>query len=281
MVNSVLRKGEDTHALLRVDALSKTYISAGRFSARTPVVAVKEASFEIGVGRTLALVGPSGCGKSTAARCIAGFERPDSGTIWLDGQQITRPGMQESLAISSNVQMIFQDAVTSLNPRFSAAEAIEEPLLIRGFQRAERKNMVEAALQEVALSPTSLDRPVTHFSGGQQQRLAIARALTTRPKLLVLDEALSGLDLSTQAQIVNLLLGLQEKHDLSYLLISHDLTLVAGIADSIALMAEGRVVENALAAELLSNPQTEQAKELIALTRAAEAGVMLKAGTSA
>jgi len=281
MVNSVLRKGEDTHALLRVDALSKTYISGGRFSARTPVVAVKEASFEIGVGRTLALVGPSGCGKSTAARCIAGFERPDSGTIWLDGQQITRPGMQESLAISSNVQMIFQDAVTSLNPRFSAAEAIEEPLLIRGFQRAERKNMVEAALQEVALSPTSLDRPVTHFSGGQQQRLAIARALTTRPKLLVLDEALSGLDLSTQAQIVNLLLELQEKHDLSYLLISHDLTLVAGIADSIALMAEGRVVENALATELLSNPQTEQAKELIALTRAAEAGVMLKAGTSA
>jgi len=281
MVNSVLRKGEDTHALLRVDALSKTYISGGRFSARTPVVAVKEASFEIGVGRTLALVGPSGCGKSTAARCIAGFERPDSGTIWLDGQQITRPGMQESLAISSNVQMIFQDAVTSLNPRFSAAEAIEEPLLIRGFQRAERKNMVEAALQEVALSPTSLDRPVTHFSGGQQQRLAIARALTTRPKLLVLDEALSGLDLSTQAQIVNLLLELQETHDLSYLLISHDLTLVAGIADSIALMAEGRVVENALATELLSNPQTEQAKELIALTRAAEAGVMLKAGTSA
>jgi len=281
MANSLPATNEETHVLLRVDALSKTYISGGRFSTRTPVAAVKQASFEIGVGRTLALVGPSGCGKSTVARCVAGFEQPDSGLILFDGKAIPPPRMQELLPITSKIQMIFQDAVTSLNPRFSAAEAIEEPLLIRGFQPPERKNIAQAAVREVALSPASLDRPITHFSGGQQQRLAIARALTTRPKLLILDEALSGLDLSTQAQIANLLLDLQHKHNLSYLLISHDLTLVARMADSIAVMAEGRTVENASAQELLADPQHEEAKKLIALSRAREAGIMLKAATSA
>src|SRR5215475_7912277 len=140
MANSLPIRNIEPHVLLRVDALSKSYISGGRFFTRTPVAAVKQTSFEIGRGQTLALVGPSGCGKSTVASCIAGFERPDSGTIWLDGAQITRSRMQDSLAVTSKVQMIFQDAVTSLNPRFSAGEAIEEPLAIRGFQGAERTN---------------------------------------------------------------------------------------------------------------------------------------------
>jgi ABC-type glutathione transport system ATPase component len=281
MANSLPIKEAHSHALLRADGVSKTYISGGRWSRRTPIAAVKAASFEIGAGTTLALIGPSGCGKSTVARCVAGLERPDSGSIWLDGEEITRLATRELRPIRTKVQTIFQDAVTSLNPRFSAAEVIEEPLRIRGFSRSERRTIAEAAMQEVALSPSWLDRSITQFSGGQQQRLAIARALTTRPKLLVLDEALSGLDLSTQAQIANLLLDLQDAHGLGYLLISHDLTLVAGMADSIAVMAAGRIVENRLATELLGHPEHEETKMLIALSRAAQAGLILKAGTSA
>src|SRR5438477_578266 len=154
MANSLPIKEAHSHALLRVDGVSKTYISGGRWSRRTPIAAVKATSFEIGTGTTLALIGPSGCGKSTVARCIAGLERPDSGSIRLDGEEIARLATRELLPISSKVQMIFQDAVTSLNPRFSAAEVVEEPLRIRGFSRSERWTIAEAAMQEVALSPS-------------------------------------------------------------------------------------------------------------------------------
>jgi ABC-type glutathione transport system ATPase component len=273
-------KDAEVEPLLRVEALSKRYVSGGRWSKRTPVAAVNDATFEIRSGKTHALVGPSGCGKSTVARCVARIERPDSGRIWFDQQEITHLGERALLPIRKNVQLIFQDAVTSLNPRFSAAEAIEEPLRIQGCDRSERRHSAESVMKEVALSPSWLDRPIMHFSGGQRQRLAIARALTTRPKLLILDEAFTGLDLSTQAQIANLLLELQRAHALSYLLISHDLALVAGMADSVAVMANGNVVENRSTRELIADPQHEETKKLIASAREAELELALKAGAS-
>ena len=266
--------------LLRAEALSKCYVSGGRWTKRTTVQAVHEANFEIQAGQTTALVGPSGCGKSTIARCVARLERPDSGRIWLEGQEIAHLKGQALDAIRMRVQMIFQDAITSLNPRFSAAEAIEEPLRIRGCDRLERREIAAAVMQDVALSPSWLDRSVINFSGGQRQRLAIARALTTRPKLLILDEAFAGLDLSTQAQIANLLLELQKSHALSYLLISHDLTLVAAMAGSVAVMSRGNVVENRLTPEIFSNPLHEETKKLVASARAAELNLSLKAGAS-
>src|SRR5882672_1386463 len=241
MANSMHLECAKIEPVLRVEALSKNYVSGGRWSKRTSVNAVREASFEIQPGQTTALVGPSGCGKSTIARCVARLERPDSGRIWLEGHEISHLEGQALDPIRMRVQMIFQDAITSLNPRFSAAEAIEEPLRIRGCDRLQRREIAEAVMQDVALSPSGLDRSVMNFSGGQRQRLAIARALTTRPKLLILDEAFAGLDLSTQAQIANLLLELQKSHALSYLLISHDLTLVSNMADVIAVMSHGRI----------------------------------------
>jgi ABC-type glutathione transport system ATPase component len=278
MANSF--ENTDVEPLLRVEAISKRYVPGGHWSKRIPVAAVNEASFQIRSGQTHALVGPSGCGKSTVARCVARLERPDSGRIWFEQQEIVALGGRELLPIRKNIQLIFQDAVTSLNPRFSAAEAIEEPLCIQGCERSERRHVAESVMKEVALSPSWLDRPITHFSGGQRQRLAIARALTTRPKLLILDEAFTGLDLSTQAQIVNLLLELQAAHAFSYLLISHDLALVAGMADTVSVMANGRLVENRPTRELIADPQQEETKKLIAATRTAESALALRAGAS-
>ncbi len=280
MANSLPSENADVEPLLRVEALSKRYVSGGRWFKRAPVAAISDAAFQIRTGQTHALVGASGCGKSTVARCVARLERPDSGRIWFDQQEITHLVGRALLPIRKNVQLIFQDAVTSLNPRFSAAEAIEEPLLIQGCERSERRHIAESVMKEVALSSSSLDRPIMHFSGGQRQRLAIARALTTRPKLLILDEAFTGLDLSTQAQIASLLLELQAAHALSYLLISHDLALVASMADTVAVMAHGYVVENRSIRELIADPRHEESKRMIALTRAAELELAFKAGAS-
>lgn len=281
MTNS-LPIDETTNApLLQVQGLSKGYIAGGRWRSRVPIAAVNEVAFEMHAGQTLALVGASGSGKSSVARCVTRLERPDSGQIWFEGRDIAQLGTCELLPIRMNIQMIFQDAVTSLNPRFSAAEAIEEPLRIQGRSRSERRSVAEAVIEEVALSRAWLDRPVMDFSGGQRQRLAIARALTTRPKLLVLDEAFSGLDLSTQAQVANLLLDLQSAHALSYLLISHDLALVAGMADVVAVMSGGRIVEKGSTGEVVNNPQHDETKNLLSSTRAAESTLALGSGASA
>jgi peptide/nickel transport system ATP-binding protein len=280
MVNSLPIENVDVEPLLRVEALSKLYVSGGRWSKRTTVAAASEATFQIRTGRTHGLVGPSGCGKSTVARCVARLERPDSGRIWFDQQEITHLGGRELLPIRKHIQLIFQDAVTSLNPRFSAAEAIEEPLRIQGYDRFDRRHTAESVMKEVALSPSWLDRPVMHFSGGQRQTLAIARALTTRPKPLILAAAFTGPDLSTQAQIASLLLKLQATHALSYLLISHDLALVASMADTVAVMAHGNVVENRSVRELIADPHHEGTKKLIASTRTAELELAFKAGAS-
>jgi ABC-type glutathione transport system ATPase component len=280
MANSLAIDEKNTEPLLRVRGLSKNYIAGGRWRRRVPIAAVNDVGFEIQPGQTLALVGASGSGKSTVARCVTRLEQPNSGEIWFAGRDIAKLSNRELLPIRMDIQMIFQDAVTSLNPRFSAAETVEEPLRIQGRNRSERRAAAEAVVRQVALSPTWLDRSVMDFSGGQRQRLAIARALTTQPKLLVLDEAFSGLDLPTQAQIANLLMDLQAAHALSYLLISHDLALVAGMADVIAVMAHGQIVEQGIARNLIHNPQSDETKKLLLSTKALESNLVLAKGAS-
>jgi ABC-type glutathione transport system ATPase component len=271
--------------LLRVKGLSKRYVRGGLWRNRVRVTAVDEVDFEILEGGTLALVGESGSGKSTVARCVADLEKPDRGEVWIEGQELTvwRPGnrSREALLTRNRVQMVFQDAVTSMNPRLTALQVVEEPLLIMGLDVPLRRQAVETVVKEVGLSADWLNRHVMEFSGGQRQRLAIARALVVRPKLLVLDEALTGLDLSTRAQIANLLLDLQAAHALTYLLISHDLALVAHLADAIAVMARGRIVELGTAIQIMTSPKHEETTCLLECVRAAEAQLAAVSGTDA
>ena len=175
-------------------------------------------------------------------------------------------------------QMIFQDAVTSMNPRFTAAQVVEEPLLIERQTRQQTREAACASMIEVGLPADWSGRSISEFSGGQRQRLALARALVVRPKLLILDESLTGLDLSAQAQIVNLLLDLQATYSLTYLLISHDLALVSRMADEIAVMASGRIVERGPTVELMSAPGHEETIRLVAAARAASENLAAIAG---
>jgi ABC-type dipeptide/oligopeptide/nickel transport system ATPase subunit len=182
--------------------------------------------------------------------------------------------------------MVFQDAVTSMNPSFSAQEVIEEPLLLdstagrANLTRKNRRELAAALMEEVKLSPDWLRRSILHFSGGQRQRLALGRALALRPQLLVLDEALSGLDLSTQAQIANLLLDLQAAHGLTYLLISHDLALVARLADTIAVIAAGKTVEVGPTKQIISTPRVSATQQLVASAEASASNLAAIMGTT-
>jgi peptide/nickel transport system ATP-binding protein len=252
--------------LLRVCGLYKHYVRRSNiWQKRISIEAARGVDFEIAAGKTLALVGSSGSGKSTVARCVARLERPDAGEIWVGGTDISRLRHRELLPFRAEIQMVFQDAITSMNPRFSAAQIIEEPMLIQQQgSKTERRSRVERLLSEVGISPDSAQRSVMEFSGGQRQRLAIARALAPQPKLVVLDEALSGLDLSTEAQIVNLLLDLQAPHSLTYLFIAHDLPLVARLADTIAVISAGEIVEQGPTAQVIANPNHPETKALTA-----------------
>ena len=243
--------------MLRVLGLTKRYwTSRGVWGKRSPLTALDDVSFEISPGKTLGLVGSSGSGKSTLAHCVTRLESADTGEIWINDANIARLSLRDLLPYRSQIQMIFQDATTAMNHRMSAAETIEEPLLIqRRGNSAARHARTRELMREVELSPDWMHRHVTEFSGGQRQRLAIARALALEPRVLLLDEALTGLDLSTQAQIANLLLDLQAAHSLTYLLISHDLLLVARMSDTIAVMSSGRIVEQGPARQIMSAPE--------------------------
>jgi ABC-type glutathione transport system ATPase component len=264
-----------TESLLCVQALRKQYVRGGIWRKRVPVAAVNGVDFEIPRGRTFALVGESGSGKSTVARCVTRLERPDSGRILIRGTNIAQLRSRDLSPFRSGIQIVFQDAITSMNPRFSALEIIEEPLLIQSqrgpveYNRRNRRDLVGALMVEVGISPDWMHRSILHFSGGQRQRLALARALALRPQLLVLDEALSGLDLSTQAQVANLLLDLQAAHSLTYLLISHDLGLVARLADEIGVMSGGQTVEIGPTQQIVTNPNHAATKKLLSAARTA------------
>ena len=244
-------------ALVRTVALRKQYVQRGMFGrGRFVVEALQGVDLDIPTGCLTALVGGSGSGKSTLARCLAMLEKPDSGEIWFGGESVSSGTAQQLVSLCPKIQLVFQDSAGALNPRFSAAQIIAEPLEIQHREKGRRLH--ERALElmeEVGLSPDWADRRPLEFSGGQRQRLAIARAIALRPALLILDESLSGLDLSTQAQILNLLLDLRSTQALTYLLISHDLRLVGQIADVVAIMQQGEVVERGPTQQVLSRPK--------------------------
>jgi ABC-type glutathione transport system ATPase component len=274
-------------SLLRVKGLCKHYVRGGLWRKRVRVAAVSCVDFEILGGQTLALVGESGSGKSTVARCVTRLERPDAGQILIQKTDIAQLHPRDLVPFRAGIQMVFQDAVTSMNPRFSALQVIEEPLLIHSQRdhaernRQNRRDLACALMVEVGLSPDWMHRSILHFSGGQRQRLALARALTLHPQLLVLDEALSGLDLSTQAQIANLLLDLQAAHSLTYLLISHDLALVTRLADVIGVISRGKIVEVGPTQQIISSPNHATTRKMLASARTAVSNLVAITGASA
>jgi ABC-type glutathione transport system ATPase component len=225
-----------TQPLLEVRGLSKRFVQQRVLSRKKFVVeGLKNIDLELRQGSTVAVIGRSGSGKSTLARCIAGFEAPDAGEILLEGKSQWQP---------RNIQMIFQDAATSVNPRFTARQVIAEPLdIARWKTELDRTSRALELMEEVGLDPEWASRLAGEFSGGQRQRLALARAIAAGPRLLILDEALSALDLPLQAQMIRLLMQLQERHGLTYLYISHDLNFVSLFAREIVVMDAGRIVE--------------------------------------
>jgi oligopeptide transport system ATP-binding protein len=258
--------------LLRVRGLSKHYTQRRQFSReKLQVRAFEHVDLTIHRGATLALVGESGAGKSTLARCLALLEKPTEGEIWFEGTNLLELDRREMSSIHCQIQFTFQGPTSALNPRFTAAEIIAEPLAVQGVgTKAERSQRVRDLMEQVGLSPAWETKLPLEFSGGQRQRLAIARAMSLGPKLLILDEALANLDLANQEMILRLLDELQQAHSLTYLHISHDLRLVSRFADQVAVMHEGRIVEQKTALELFNRPEHSFTKELLAAMPALE-----------
>ena len=244
-------------ALLSVRNLVKYYQSGGLFGrAAPPVRAVDGVSFDVGKGETLALVGESGCGKSSVGRTILRLQEPTSGEALYNGVDIFSLDRNTLREQRRHMQIIFQDPYSSLNPRMTIGAAVAEGLAIhRLAPRAEIPGRVAALLEEVGLDPSYASRYPHEFSGGQRQRIGIARALAVQPSFIVCDEPVSALDVSVQAQVLNLLADLQRQRSLSYLFIAHDLAVVRQIAHRIAVMYLGRIVEQGPTDEILSNPR--------------------------
>lgn len=236
----------DDDVLLRADALTKTFGNGVR--------AVSEVSLSVGRGETLGVVGESGCGKSTTGKLLLGLLAPDAGTVTFDGVPLAGLRRGQLRALRARLQVVPQNPQTSLNPRLSVRSSIEFNLRAHGVARSRRGHRIEELLERVGLSAAHAERFPHELSGGQLQRVAIARALATSPDLVVCDEAVSALDKSVQAQVLNLLADLQRETGVAFVFISHDLAVVEHISDRVAVMYLGRVVETAPAAELWANP---------------------------
>ena len=253
--------------LLEVTDLVKHYAVRGGVLRRRigTVHAVDGVSFSLGTGETLGLVGESGCGKSTVARSVMRLVEPSSGSIKLDGTDITTLGKSDLRPHRRSMQIVFQDPFASLNPRMTAGDIVGEPLSVHGLASGREKQARVAELfAQVGLRPDQMKNYPHQFSGGQRQRICIARALSLGPKLIVCDEPVSALDVSIQAQVINLLIDLQRKNDFSYLFIAHDLAVVAHISHRVAVMYLGRIVEIADKDELFRNPRHPYTQALLA-----------------
>jgi dipeptide transport system ATP-binding protein len=242
-------------------------IGRGAFAAPATLKALDGASFTLERGKTLAVVGESGCGKSTLARLVTMIEPPTSGSLRIAGQDIVGASSATLRALRPKVQIVFQNPYGSLNPRQKIGHALEEPLLVNTrMSTAERSAKARDMMASVGLRPEHYDRYPHMFSGGQRQRIAIARALMLDPDVLVLDEPVSALDVSIQAQVLNLLAEMQERHNLAYLFISHDLSVVRHIADDVMVMYLGRAVEQGPRDNIFGNPQHPYTRALLSAT---------------
>jgi peptide/nickel transport system ATP-binding protein len=258
-------------ALVHVESLSKSY--PRRAGLRTEMRSVvDDVSFTIDAGETLGLVGESGSGKTTVARMILGLVKPTSGRVLVDGVDVASAPAAELRRLRRQMQPVFQDPYAALNPRMNVLDIITEPFVIHGAEigmargRAGLRAKALELLNEVGLDESALGRHPHEFSGGQRQRINIARALALRPRLLILDEPVSALDVSVGAQIVNLLRGLQREHGLTYLFISHSMPLVRYLSTRIAVMESGRMVETGDAEALCAAPRMPYTQKLLAAT---------------
>lgn len=253
--------------LLEVTDLARSYRLPREklFGAPPRIEALRGVSLRMENGRSLGVVGESGSGKSTLARLVMALDQPDAGQVKVLGQDLQRLAPAALRAARRDFQMVFQDPYGSLDPRQRVARIIAEPLqALRLGSRAEQREQVAQALAEVGLRASDLDKYPHEFSGGQRQRIAIARALITRPRLIVADEPVSALDVSVQAQVLNLMQDLQQQHGLGYLLISHDLAVVQQLCDEVVVLYQGRIVERGAPAQLFHDAQHPYTRALVA-----------------
>ena len=254
--------------VLEARQLAKHYpVSQGFMKPKATARALDGVSFNLQAGKTLAVVGESGCGKSTLARQVTMIEPPTSGELWLGGADAARADAATKKRLRGEVQMVFQNPFASLNPRKKIGQALEEPLVINTtLDKREREEKARAMMARVGLRPEHYQRYPHMFSGGQRQRIAIARALMLQPKIVVADEPVSALDVSIQAQVLNLLMDLQEETKVAYVFISHNLAVVELIADEVLVMYLGKVVEQASKRELFAMPRHPYTRALLAST---------------